>query len=278
MVIEMNKRHRILLAVGMGLVAVLLLFVYVRNKEKEIFGGSYAEVLVASQDISRETPITKELLSIKKFPAAFVHPNTIFPQNAETILGQPTRYNIKKGQQLLWSDIGKGEGGLSSMLNPGERALTLSVDEVSGIAGTLKPNDRVDILGIFEAGGKSITKILMQNVTILAVGNELAQGENKDDAEMNLAKSLLQGSYSSVTVAVTQEEAGILTFAQEKGKLVLALRGQTDLSVNENLPVISMDSILKIEGQLTVKRKERQGGGKTEIIKGGVVEEKTEEQ
>lgn len=277
MVIDVDNRRRILLAVGMGLVAVLLLFVYIRSKEKEIFGGSYVEVLVISQDVSRETPITEKLLSIKKFPAAFVHPNTIYPQNKEIILGQPARYNLQKGQPLLWSDIGKGEGGLSSMLNPGERALTLSVDEISGIAGALKPNDRVDILGIFEIGGKSITKILMQNVTILMVGSNLSHGENKEDAETNLAKSLLQGPYSSITVAVTPEEAEILTFAQERGKLILALRGQTDLNVNEDLPEISMDSILKVEKELTVRRKERQGG-KTEIIKGGVVEEKREEQ
>lgn len=158
------------------------------------------------------------------------------------------------------------------MLNPGERALTLSVDEISGLAGALKPNDRVDILGIFEIGGKSITKILMQNVTILMVGSNLTHNENKEESEINLAKSLLQGAYSSITVAITPEEAEILAFAQERGKLILVLRGQTDLNVNENLPAISMDSILKVEKELTVRRKERQEGGKTEIIRGGVIE------
>ena len=272
--IDANSRRRILLAGAMGLVAAGLLFVYIRNKEKEIFGGSFVEVLVASQDISRDTPIIENFLSIKKFPVAFVHPNTIFPQNKEIILGQPARYNIQKGQPLLWSDIGKGEGGLSSMLNPGERALTLSVDEISGLAGALKPNDRVDILGIFETGGKSITKILMQNVTVLITGSNLPSGGNKEEVEM--AKSLLQGPYSSVTVAVTPEEAEILTLAQERGKLVLSLRCPTDLNVNDNLPSISMDSILKFEKELTVKRKERQTG-KTEIIKGGIAEGAGEE-
>jgi pilus assembly protein CpaB len=277
MAIDVDKKRRILLAGVMGLAAVLFLFFYIKGKEKEIFGGSYAEVFVASRDIARETIITEECLLVKKFPIAFVHPNAIFSQNKDIILGQPARYNFKKGQPLLWSDIGKGEGGLSSMLNSGERALTLSVDEISGIAGALKPNDRVDILGIFEIGGKSITKILMQNVTILMVGSNLSRGENKEDAETNLAKSLFQGPYSSITVAVMPEEAEILAFAQDKGKLVLTLRGQTDLSVNEDFPSISMDSILKIEGQLTARRKERQGD-KTEIIKGGVVEEKREEE
>ena len=158
------------------------------------------------------------------------------------------------------------------MLNPGERALTLSVDEISGIAGALKPNDRVDILGIFDIGGKNITKILMQNVTILMVGSNLTRNENKEELEINLAKSLLQGAYSSITVAVTPEEAEILAFAQEMGKLIFTLRGPTDLNVNESLPTVSMDSIMKVEKELTVKRKERQEGGRTEIIKGGVVE------
>jgi len=267
-----NWRPRILLAVVMGLVAAGLLLVYLRAKEKEIFGGSFVEVLVASQDISRDTPITEGFLSIRKFPVVFVHPNAIFPQNKEIILGQPARYNLHKGQPLLWSDVGKGEGGLSSMLNPGERALTLSVDEVSGMAGALKANDRVDILGIFDVGGKNVAKILMQNVTILMVGSDLSHAGNEEESEIKLAKSLLGGSYSSITVAVTPEEAEILAFAQEGGKLIVTLRGSADLNVNENLPVISIDSILKVEKEQTVKRKERQVGGKTEIIKGGIVE------
>lgn len=265
--VNMNVRRRVGIAIVMGLVAAGLLFVYVRNKEKEIFGGSFVEVLVASVDIPRETPVQEELLSVKKFPVAFVHPQTILPQNKEIIIGQPVRFNIQKGQPLLWSDIGKGEGGLSSMLNPNERALTLSVDEISGLAGAIKPNDRVDILGTFEVGGKSITKVLMQNVTVLAVGSKLTQSENKEEQEI---KNLLHGTYSSVTIAVTPGEAQILTFAQERGKLTLTLREPTDLKIEENLPVISMDSILKIEKELTARRKQRIE--KTEIIKGGIIE------
>jgi len=263
----MNK-NRILLATGMGIVAVLLSMVYLKEKERKFFGGAPVEILVAAMDIPRETPISEEHLAIRKIPQEFVHPHTIFPDNKEIILGQPTRYALVKNQPILWSDIGKGEGGLTGMLNPGEVAITIGVDEITGVAGNLKPSDRVNVLGTFEVGGRTITKVLLQNVTVLSVGTMIPRSENKEEVEVNMLSSMLQGPYSSVTVAVTPEEAQMLTLAREKGKLALVLRNPLDLEIREDIPEISLNSILEIEKKLTSKRKEKQIE-RTEIIKGG---------
>ncbi|OIO00056.1 Flp pilus assembly protein CpaB [Candidatus Desantisbacteria bacterium CG_4_10_14_0_8_um_filter_48_22] len=266
------EKKRIWFAVIIAAAAVLLLFVYMQQKEKQVFGGSGVEVLVAASDIPRETPIQAGNLAIRKVPSGFVHPHAIYPDSRDVILGQPARYTLLKGQPILWSDIGKGEGGFSAALNPGERAMAIAVDEITGIAGSLKPNDRVDVLGTFESGGRTITKVILQNVTVIGVGTKVSSSENKDEAEMNMIGSMLQGAYSSVTVAVTPEEAEMLVLAQERGKLALVLRNPADLDVKENLPEVSLGSILETERRLNAQRKERQVE-RTEIIKGGVAEQ-----
>ena len=268
---DKEKKKRIIFALGMGFIAAVIIFLYFSAKEKEMFGGSFIEVVSAKEEIPRGGVLTEENIAIKKIPKGFIHPASIPSSQAKRIIGCDVRYNIQKGQPLLWLDLGKGEAGISAMLNKGERALTLSVDEVSGLSGVLKPNDRVDIIGIFDYNGKPIAKVLMQNVTIIMAGTSVKNSEKEKESDLDFAKSLIGSSYSSITVAASPEEAEILTFAQERGRLVFVLRNSGDNEVNENIASVTLDSMLNMEKNLTAKRREKQGV-KTEIIKGGIAE------
>ena len=65
-------------------------------------------------------------------------------------------------------------GGLPVIIDTGKRALTMRVNDVSGVAGFVTPNTRVDVLLTIDdkvnTGGETATRIIMQDVRALAAG------------------------------------------------------------------------------------------------------------
>jgi pilus assembly protein CpaB len=137
----------------------------------------------------------------------------------------------------------------------GERALSISVDTVSSVAGLLQPNDHVDILGTFrnQETGEEATITLLQNITLLAAGSHMS-GERQTDR-----------SFSTVTLLVTLQESELLVFAQERGRLVLILRNPEDIETQKEIPKVTFSDIMKSE-YLTELQQTRD---RIEIIKQG---------
>src|SRR5262249_36664223 len=111
--------------------------------------------------------------------------------------------------------------GLSGLIPPGYRAVTVRVDDEAGIAGFLYPGTIVDVLAVIAPGGgndQSVSKIVLQNIKVLASGSELDQRENGREPE----------SVKTVTLLVTPEQAEALTLSSTEGRLRLALRSTTD--------------------------------------------------
>jgi pilus assembly protein CpaB len=128
---------------------------------------------------------------------------------------------------------------LSKMILPGERAISILVDEQSGVAGLLRPGDHIDLLGTFlkpDKEQKMTTITLIQNLPVLAVGSMV--GVPGSEAGDRSARS-----YRSVTLSVTLEESELITFAQQRTKLALVLRNADDADTLEELPEVNFDKI-----------------------------------
>jgi Flp pilus assembly protein CpaB len=115
----------------------------------------------------------------------------------------------------------KTAGVLPLLIPPGLRAVSVPVDEVSDISGFILPHAHVDILVAVAnqgsgQGDKPFSKIVLQNVEVLAVAQEV---ENKKD-EPDLVKV--------VTVLVTPQDAERLALATREGVLHLAMRNYSD--------------------------------------------------
>ena len=154
--------------------------------------------------------------------------------------------------------------GLASTIPPGERAVTVSVDERSGLAGMLKPNDRVDVLLIGatapvkeNAPEKPFARVLLPNVTVLAAGARTGLDAPAD----------ADAAYATVTLACTPEESAALALAQTKGELVLILRNPEDNAGMEAGTIIDLDEVLsgRVGAALAKQRQER-----IEILRRGV--------
>ncbi len=63
--------------------------------------------------------------------------------------------------------------GLSSLLDESKRALTVRVDDVSGVAGFIHPRDKVDVLVDMKISGvdESFSKTILQNIMVLSIGS-----------------------------------------------------------------------------------------------------------
>ena len=123
---------------------------------------------------------------------------------------------LKRGEPVLRSKItGPGQrASLASLLDEGKRAVTVSVDDVRGVAGFVLPGDFVDIVIIADDGSpkrQSYSDILLEHVKVLAIDQVASEGEGQP----TVAKA--------VTVEVTKEQAQKILLATSIGKLSLIL-------------------------------------------------------
>jgi Flp pilus assembly protein CpaB len=110
--------------------------------------------------------------------------------------------------------------GLEVRIEEGYRAVSVKIDEVSGVAYNLKPGDWVDVITVMSVmrnGRKdTISNVFLQRVQVAGVGQWL------DDPGTKGAKA------RSVTLLVKDEDVPKLHLAQTKGKVTLAMRGRED--------------------------------------------------
>ncbi|MEZ5691078.1 MAG: Flp pilus assembly protein CpaB [Rickettsiales bacterium] len=139
--------------------------------------------------------------------------------NLGSFEGAVVRRSISAGDPIVASMLMRsGEGGfMSAVLGAGKRAVTISVNPVSGNAGFVSPGDNVDLLITYSTrkpvnGMESvITETFLKNIRVLAVDQALENPENK----AIVAKT--------ITVEVSSEEAEKISVAAEMGKISLAL-------------------------------------------------------
>ena len=269
----MKNKASLIMGVALGLLAIILVHFYIQGVTRPIFRGKeMVSVLVAAKNIKAREKISKGMIKVSQVPRKFKDPNALTPDDIEIIQGQKTLFLLKKGQQLTWLCLGMEKmEGLSPLIKQKERAVTISVDEVTGVGGHIQPNDHVDIAANFTVEGERAgitTLTLLQNVTVLAVGLEVGR-KRVDIEETHSTSAMLRRGYNTVTLSLTPQEAEMIIFAQARGKITLVLRNPEDLEVIADMPKITMSSILQLEQvkKLTIQRQDRI---KVEVIKGGV--------
>lgn len=183
--------------------------------------------------------------------------------NAELIIGQRLAVDKKPDSIFQWNDfqnlsIGTGGSPLARTIRKPERALSLSVDLPSSVSGMIRPNDHVDIIGTFrfppDASGAAldtVTLTILQNVTVLAVGQQLGS------AAAMAAGADRARTYSTITLAVIPKEAEMLVFAQQKGTITFTLRNPGDPYIEKSVQNVNFDYLKKNAGEYTKERESR---------------------
>lgn len=210
----------ILAAVVLAMIAVY--FIWNMQRQHELQSEKYwTEVVAAQQDIPARTKITREMVTLTRYPKELIIDGAI--RNPKEVDGRTTFNRIKAKEQIRASDLlGEGQnGGLSVDIPPGMRAIAIGAGEVMAVGSTVKPGDRIDILATYTdpVAHQETTQMILQNVLVLAVN----QGDTDQQGKT--------GAKSSMTLAVKPEEAELLTAADRAGALRVALRGPTEKAV-----------------------------------------------
>jgi len=179
------------------------------------------EVLVAARDLETEELLAPDLVRVVSLPRSAV-PAGAFASAAEAE-GRWVLIKTLEGEPIVDKKLAlKGSPpGLVGRIPPGKRAFSLAVSEQSGVSGFILPNHHVDVIQIRPptpglANERTTAESVLEDVLILASGTTF---QNPTDRSIQS---------KTVTVAVTADEAEVLTAAQSKGQLSLALRGVND--------------------------------------------------
>lgn len=272
-------KEKIILVVSLvfGLAALLLTTQYLKSKEAEfnerikaIYAGARkVQVVVAREKIPGGTVITKKDLALDNVFESAAGSHAVRRDDVQHVLGKKAVFPIERGDVVSWSFIQGGlpaTGGLSSLITPGLRAISLSVGGASAVSGMVRPKDNVDVLGTFAFPSKknpgvmeTVTLTILQDVTVLATGQTTSRQQLLDRRGGGRRAS----GYSTVTLEVTPQESELLVFAQQmKGSLTLALRHPSDVTWKRNLPSVDFSHLqhelpaINLERQRNVRHKE----------------------
>jgi pilus assembly protein CpaB len=176
-----------------------------------------AKVVVAKSEIAPGTPITPEVVSVADWPRTSV-PKGAF-DNAAKLKDRVSSTSVSTGEPILETKLAPvgSKGGLSAVITPGKRALTVKVNEIVGVAGFALPGNYVDIMvNTQDERGNPISKIVLEKILVLAVAQEAERDPTKPKV------------VSAVTLELSPEDSERLDLARSIGSLSLVLRNQLD--------------------------------------------------
>lgn len=210
-----------LLAFIMAIVVGLAVYYFADSiKKAALEQAAVAEgnVVIATRFIPPNTEITPDMVTLADWPVEAI--NQLAARRLDEVVGAISQMPVEMNEQILSTRIEmrgeSGKGRLSYVLEPGYRAITLSVNEITGVAGNISKGDYVDLVvtmlnAEFEKENP-VSFFIVENVQVLSVGKKtIASTENAGEAE-----------YASVTLAVTPEQAIQVNYADRSGvRLVL---------------------------------------------------------
>lgn len=177
-------------------------------------------VVVAARPLSRGMELTEPLLKVVQYPgesapmSAFAEPDELEGRILDAPLetNEPVTVNRLASENL--------NNAVSAIIAPGHRAMAVKGNKVMGLAGFIRPGDRVDVLVTMTTeapNATSFTKLVLSDILVLATGTEFQSGP--------------QGEPSSVdtySLEVDPEESELLALAANYGTLNFALRKEGD--------------------------------------------------
>jgi pilus assembly protein CpaB len=221
-------RLRPVILLGAAIVVALITTLLIYSSIQKRAGVTKAPILetqsiaVATVDLNWGTVVVKEMINMEPFLKSSLPAGAYTDMNS--LVGRVVISSIRAKEPFLESRLAPQSvktGGVAAVISSNKRAVAVRVDKVIGVAGFIKPGNRVDVLVTMAKGkaGEPITKIVLENMLVLAAGPEVqtVKGKEQQAAPVDV-----------ITLEVTPEEAEKLALAATEGKLQLALRGLTD--------------------------------------------------
>lgn len=246
-----RRRGIIFLAIAavLALAAGLIVVSYLNDIERQ--AGETVEVVVAKKAIPARTLLSADLLEMRSIPKKELRSSYILdPQ--DVLRDTVALVDLEAGDILQRSFLDRNAG-----LKPGMRAVSIGVNRVSGVGGTIRPGNRVDVIVSYKEGGfaeaAQKTTVLFQDVEVLGVSmlnpkttqtstlaTTGAEGEQAateiPPARFSATGDLL--NEATVTLALPLEDAVKLTWMENFGEEIrLVIRRLDEQEIPPASPV-----------------------------------------
>lgn len=185
---------------------------------------------VAARALPKGTLARQEDFTVRSVPPERVPTGAILetPDSKIGLPGSLVRKFIDTGSPITLQDIlrPRDRGFLASVLAPDSRAISIKVDEESGVSGLIRPGDYVDVVltQVFEKADptrRALSETALRNVRVIAIDQEIVQG--------GPAISLKAGKPAqTVSLELTPEQVQKITVAKHLGTLSLAVRAAVE--------------------------------------------------
>jgi pilus assembly protein CpaB len=232
-----------LIAVGvailLGLIAVYLANVFLSSSEQRVARAESGttRIAVAAVPLDYGVPLTEEKIRFVNYPSGslpvgvYTKVEDLIPRGKDAkkrIALRPMQVN----EPILASKIsGEGNPSIAALLPDGKRAAAVRVNDVSGVAGFIQPNDAVDVLVTRSVGDREVTDVLLQDTRVIAMD----QNAKNADGTPNLART--------ATLEVDPLDAQKLALGQQVGSLSLVLRKPGQEQNNPVVETVSLEDL-----------------------------------
>src|SRR4051812_13860853 len=192
----------LILAVALGGVALVVARKALRPGSAGADAAKTASVVVAKHDVGIGQELTAGDLALDRVPADKVPAKSF--ASVQDLVGRATTTQLLKGQAVvdtLLAPTGSG-AGVTALVTPGMRAITIEINEFSGLAGMLMPGARVDVLCTVrdDKSAQQVSRTILQNIRVLATGKNIQTAPPPEGQPA-------AGPTNNVTLLVTPKQA-----------------------------------------------------------------------
>lgn len=254
-------RLRALMTVVVGVAVAGSAVVYMQAfMRSPVLQPSMRDIVVTAEGIPFGHVVNTDMLTVQAWPADAV-PDGAFSSLAQVVgegnvKPRRTKYPLAKGEVLFSTKISDfGEPvSITQQITPSMRAVTIRVNDVTGVAGFIAPADRIDLTLTRTVDQNLVTSTILQDVEVLGI-DQTTEGARSEP-----------GQIKTVTVQVVPADAQKLALAQQAGTLSLSLR-HIDAA---DQPVLDSISVGDLTDQVRPKlKKPKQGLPSIVVIRRG---------
>jgi pilus assembly protein CpaB len=262
-------------AIAVGGCAYALAHRYLRGQEAAVrqqLAGQFAsgDVLVVAHDLPAGSVLGPSVLARRAVPLRFLAGDAVEARTAGEVLGRILARPLQAGEVVTLSALESVvDASLSSLVEPGLRAVTIPVDDSSAAAGMLSPGDHIDLLLVTRADDSAANaptvRPLLQAVRVVATGQRLRRPRPTAPADRDAEDGHeMPTQFQTVTLHVSAENAERILLAQRLGELAVLLRHEGDIEPLA-LPLMDQASLLDVR-----PRRHAHGATRVEFIVGGL--------
>jgi pilus assembly protein CpaB len=240
----------LVLALGVASLASLAVYEVLQESRRQLEAAQAPPetfpVVVATRDLAMGVPIGLEDVVVRTVLPDMIPPSATFA-SLEEVVGRTPRERVLGNEMIRMERLARRDAGigLNALITPGKRAMSVTTNVSTSVAGFIRPGNFVDVLvsiapDLEELEAEFITQTILQQVKVLAVGATL----EREDPEKKAPTGTHQ---NSLTVELSLEEAERLALADSKGTLYVVLRSDVDIGMEVDDRVTDMGSVLQIE-------------------------------